>query len=140
MKKFTLILLAVILFIPISCVQKDEGIIMALALRDSLITDLKDELNAAQHDLQVEKEKIKILSCESGFRHDGVWGDDGKSYGMGQYQEGTFNHLKQLAGKPNLKWKNNKDQIWLLDWAIRNGFAKYWTCSTVHKNKMKQRS
>lgn len=94
----------------------------------------KAEMAKIQTDLWVEKEKLVILSCESKFRHDNLWGDNGKSYGIAQFQEITFNELKKRADKPRLKWKNQADQLWLLDWALRNGYASKWTCSTKSKN------
>jgi hypothetical protein len=76
----------------------------------------------------VEQEKLEILLCESGIKHDGVWGDGGKSYGVAQFQKATFNDLKEKAGRPELRWKNRADQLWLLDWALRHGYGRYWSC------------
>jgi accessory colonization factor AcfC len=83
----------------------------------------------------VEKEALQIVMCESGGKHD-VWGDLDKpypAYGIAQFQKRTFNYFKKLAGKPELKWKNQDDQLWLLRWAIRNGYSKHWTCASVNK-------
>jgi hypothetical protein len=73
---------------------------------------------------------LKVLQCESSFRNN-VWGDvDTKypSYGIAQFQERTFNWLKELAGRKELNWKNPSDQIWLLRWSIEHGYGHYWTC------------
>ena len=72
--------------------------------------------------------KIKILNCESGLKHHNVWGDNHKSYGIAQFQLRTFNYLKEKANMPKLKWKSLKDQLWLFDWSLRNGYEKNWTC------------
>jgi hypothetical protein len=83
--------------------------------------------------LQVEQEKMIILTCESKFRHDGMWGDNGKSFGIAQFQKVTFDELKKRAGRPNLNWYDMNDQLFLLDWSIRNGYAEKWTCSSSNK-------
>lgn len=89
---------------------------------------LKEQLTAARFDLEVEQEKLAILLCESNIRHEGVWGDGGRSYGIAQFQQATFNDLKKEAGRPQLRWMDREDQLWLLDWALRNGYGEYWTC------------
>ena len=93
----------------------------------------KTDLNNARFDLEIEKQKLNILLCESGCKHTGVWGDGGKSYGIAQFQYKTFCDLKGEAGIPSLRWTNREDQIRLLDWALRHGYGKYWTCYTGGK-------
>jgi hypothetical protein len=78
-------------------------------------------------EMRLEAQKLQILKGESGLKHDGVWGDGGRAYGIAQFHQATFNTLKKLAGRPELKWKSEKDQLWLFDWAIRNGHAHNWT-------------
>ncbi|MEK6744264.1 MAG: hypothetical protein AABZ15_11660 [Nitrospirota bacterium] len=95
---------------------------------------LKQQLAEARLNAEVEKEKLSIILCESDYnRNNGTirhtaWGDGGKSYGVAQFQFRTFNDLRTQAGRPDLRWKNRDDQIWLLDWALRHGYGKYWTC------------
>jgi hypothetical protein len=72
----------------------------------------------------------QIIYCESRGNHD-IWGDldyEYPAYGILQYQERTFNWLKELAGMEYLNWKEEQDQIILTDWAIDNGYAKLWSC------------
>jgi hypothetical protein len=151
MIKIILCIILIPLFILISCSQGEQIMInpalnmlsqkivvlekanINLQNSNQLLADNNKELKA---EIEVEKEVIKILSCESGFKHDGVWGDDFRSYGIAQFQEKTFNELKKLAEKPNYKWKSQKDQMELLKWAIKNGYAKKWTCATVNKKKL----
>ena len=92
------------------------------------IDRLKIALNEARFNVEIEREKFSILTCESNIRHKGIWGDGGKSYGIAQFQLATFKDLREKAGRPELRWKNRDDQIWLLDWALRNGYGRYWTC------------
>ena len=91
---------------------------------DSLLIQLSD----TKYELSIAKQKIHIIACESSGYHHGVWGDSGKSYGIAQFQLGTFKDLRTEAGKPELKWMNKADQLWLLDWALRHGYGKRWTC------------
>jgi hypothetical protein len=86
------------------------------------------EIQKLKEDIYVERAKLKIVLCESDGRHDNVWGDGGKSYGICQFQKPTFNWMRDLAGRPDLKWWSRDDQLALLDWALRNGYGKYWTC------------
>ena len=79
----------------------------------------------------VLKDLIKrVVHCESGGRHN-QWGDldyTYKSFGIAQFQERTFEYLKELAGMEYLEWRSEEDQITLLTWAIENGYGNYWTC------------
>lgn len=89
---------------------------------------LKQQLAETRFNFEVEREKLSIILCESGAMHHNVWGDGGKSYGIAQFQYRTFNDLRTQAGRPELRWKSRDDQLWLLDWALRHGYGKYWTC------------
>jgi hypothetical protein len=66
-----------------------------------------------------------ITKCESGDKHN-RWGDGGRAYGIAQFHERTFNWMRKLAGHPELQWKNEADQKWLLIWAINHGYGKHW--------------
>lgn len=79
---------------------------------------------------------MNIIKCESGFRHDAV-GDDGVSRGLAQFREETFYEFAATAirqkkwdfkklGKP--AWMNPGQQVYLLEWGIRNGHGRRWTC------------
>jgi hypothetical protein len=73
---------------------------------------------------------LAVVECESNFRPH-VWGDLDKpypSYGIAQFQERTFNWLAKKSGRKGLVWKNPKDQMWLLIWAIKHGHSHLWTC------------
>lgn len=74
------------------------------------------------------KEICDIVSCESNWKHEGVWGDNGKAYGIAQFWEGTFYWLAELAGLEKPNWKSKEQQLYLLNWALDNGHANNWTC------------
>jgi hypothetical protein len=51
--------------------------------------------------------------------------------GVAQFKRTTFNWMKKLAGRPELKWTEQRDQEWLLSWGIHHGYGKHWgTCYT----------
>lgn len=77
----------------------------------------------------------RIAECESNWRHHNLWGDNGKSYGLLQIQQRTFNYLINKAGYNNLDWKNAEHQIIILNWAIENNYGKFWSC---YNKSMKQ--
>jgi hypothetical protein len=108
--------------------QSAQAIRAEFERKDAEIDKLKIIINDTQFALAVEEKKLEILLCESGIQHKDVWGDGGKSYGIAQFKFATFKELRKLAGRPELRWKNRDDQIWLLDWALRHGYGKYWTC------------
>ena len=68
-----------------------------------------------------------ITYCESRDIHDRTsWAG---AYGRAQFMDYTFKWMKGLAGRPELEWRSEKDQMWLLNWAIRHGYGKHWqTC------------
>lgn len=73
---------------------------------------------------------LAVIQCESAFKPN-VWGDLDKpfpSFGIAQFQRRTFLWLSAKAGRTDLKWKDPKDQMWLLIWAIKHGYGHYWTC------------
>ena len=70
------------------------------------------------------------LNCESGYRHDGVYGDSGLAYGIAQFHEPTFNGFKKSAGLPELDYMNREYQIQLMAWAFSSGLKRHWTCWT----------
>lgn len=70
----------------------------------------------------------KIIGCESSSRHDGVWGDGGRSYGIAQFSRRTFRYLASKSGIGGLDWKSRDDQLALLGWALDNGYGRHWTC------------
>jgi len=70
-----------------------------------------------------------IVQCESGGKHDGIWGDNGKAYGISQFWEGTFYWLAGLAKLQNPDWKSREQQLYLLNWAVNNKYDYLWTCA-----------
>ena len=83
-------------------------------------------------EMRLEAQKMEILNGESGYRHYDkqgkiIKGDAGRAIGIAQFHRATFNRLKKLAGRPELNIKKKEDQLWLFDWAMRNGHAHNWT-------------
>ena len=130
----TAVVLVILLIGVQSGMWKERSTQTAAAIKEQLdkkeatIDRLTINLNNVSYDLAVEQEKLAILLCESGIKHEGQWGDGGKSFGIAQFQKATFNDLKKAAGRPELQWKVRADQLWLLDWALRHGYGRYWTC------------
>ncbi|TAN59830.1 hypothetical protein EPN18_09755 [bacterium] len=111
------------------------GILHGRALERADIAEETAALNAAVDSLEAEVQKLKtektvaeIIKCESGGRHEGVWGDGGKSYGIAQFQRQTFRELALKADMPHLRWTSRADQIELLRWAVDNGYGPRWSC------------
>lgn len=102
-------------------------------VRQAEIDRLRADLAAALYEAEIEREKLSIILCESGARHDGVHGDGGRSYGIAQFQLATFRDFRKEAGRPELRWRSRDDQLWLLDWALRNGYGDRWTCFSKRK-------
>ena len=76
---------------------------------------------------QTIKRAENIILCESGGKND-VWGKYGE-FGIAQFKEKTFYWMADLAGLENPNWKDEKQQVYLLLWALDNGLAKkHWTC------------
>ena len=65
----------------------------------------------------------KVIMCESGFRHDGVFGDSGKAYGIAQFHEPTF--LRYCSGD----WKNMDNQLDCFTRMMTSGLQSNWTCA-----------
>jgi hypothetical protein len=91
-----------------------------------------------------------ILMCESSNRHlerDGRvrFGDDGISRGIAQFRKETFYEFASMAkrqgkwpfGKP--RWFDEKQQLWLLNWGVDNGYGRRWTCWRKLMIKEKQK-
>lgn len=71
---------------------------------------------------------VEVVKCESGVRHEGVYGDNGLAYGIAQFHFGTFNLFKKEAGHTEFDYSSASDQIDLFVWALGNGKASHWTC------------
>lgn len=80
-----------------------------------------------------EKSMIATLRCESELKHDGVYGDSGKAYGIAQFHETTFNEFKERAGMLKLDYRSKEDQIQLMAWAFANDSAYHWSCWRKYK-------
>lgn len=68
---------------------------------------------------------FKIIECESEWNPNAI-GKAGE-IGLAQFKIGTWHWLSKKAGV-NLDINSLRDQIWLLQWALDNGFESHWTC------------
>jgi hypothetical protein len=86
----------------------------------------------------IEQTAYKIILCESGGQHEGVWGDCDKSgikngkhckaYGWAQFHKGTFNYMKKIFDMPNAKRESKVDQWKILNEALKRNLGGNWTC------------
>lgn len=100
--------------------------------REEYIQSLGDPakiMKAVAADVGIDKQVLWNLAvCESGMRHDGIYGDNGRAYGLMQFHRRTFDWFKKMAGRESMRIENMYDQIVLAAWAIKNGFGEHWTC------------
>ncbi len=87
-----------------------------------------------QADIKLKEQLYAVIMCESSGRHEGIWGDNGRSYGLTQLQKPTWDYLSGIA-RIEGNWKNKQDQIRLLEWAVQNGYGDHWTCYRKLKDK-----
>ena len=80
-----------------------------------------------QAEIKLREQVLSVIMCESSGRHEGIWGDRGRSYGITQLQKPTWDYLSVKAGIQG-SWKDKQDQVRLLEWAIQNGHGDNWTC------------
>lgn len=76
-----------------------------------------------------EKYLRQTMKCESGLRHNNVYGDQGRAYGIAQYHSPTFDRYSALMGI-QLDYKSRDDQIKLMAWQFANmpKSRNEWTC------------
>lgn len=67
----------------------------------------------------------KVIQCESRGNVNAV-GDGGRSRGIAQFQEPSFNRLSRLMGE-ELEYTSPHDQIKLMVWSIANGYGREWS-------------
>jgi hypothetical protein len=92
-------------------------------------TQKMGEINEEVRTLEILE---RIITAESNAKHKNVWGQDSE-YGICQMKKETFLWLVEKVGLPNPNWKDQAQQIYLLRWAIENGYASHW--STYEKAK-----
>lgn len=93
-----------------------------------IMFDLEEREEITQTDIIAEN----IIQCESSNQM--KWGDlhlPIHAYGVAQFQFRTFEWLKGLAQAPSLNFYKEDDQVWLLKWAIDNGYLYLWSCAKL---------
>lgn len=66
----------------------------------------------------------RIIIAESSGRTN-IWGQDGE-FGICQFKKSTFYFLAEKVGLPNPNWKDQSQQMYLLRWALENGYGNHW--------------
>lgn len=64
----------------------------------------------------------RTVQCESGFRHEGLFGDGGRAYGIAQFHAPTF---KQYCEG---EYKDMHDQLWCMAEMFSQHQQHHWTC------------
>jgi hypothetical protein len=104
------------------------GLVVGIGVgKDIGVPKGKAQLRAEQKAIFYSTLVSQITYCESRGFNDRV-GKLGEK-GVAQFKKKTFNWMKALANRPDLKWLDAEDQKWLLEWAVRNGYGNHWkTC------------
>ena len=106
------------------------GIYKGRLLEKEKYQDVLIENASLKKEIGKYQKAIEVINCESGGKHHGVWGDNGRSFGGLQIQQATFKELSEEMGKPNLQWWNFKHQVQVFFYALENDKAKKWSCYT----------
>ena len=69
---------------------------------------------------------LRILTCESNLNQNAV-GDNGTSFCIAQFKKETWKLFSKLYGE-EMDIDVLDDQIELVAWAFKNGFAFHWSC------------
>ncbi len=73
----------------------------------------------------ITPEMYDIIKCESQWNNEAI-GKAGE-IGLAQFKKETFEWMSGLA-----EFEGNiysaYDQLWLLKWALENGYGNHWTC------------
>jgi hypothetical protein len=69
-----------------------------------------------------ENQLLTTLQCESGLRHNKIYGDSGSAYGVAQFHKPTFNAYCQGD------YYNIKDQLNCLVFMWQKGLQHHWSC------------
>ena len=72
-----------------------------------------------------EDQMIGVIRCESNFKHEGIYGDDGLAYGICQFHKPTF-----LANCDNCDYYSLEDQLDTMGKMWSMGKQSHWTCYT----------
>jgi len=120
----------VLLWIPLAIVLVQIGIFHGRKLERNCWENALEEVNHEYEQLLLLE---RIIKLESNGKHEGIWGDNGRSYGLAQFSADTFFWLAEKMGLENPDWTSWQDQIVVLNYAVRSGFGKHW--STFEKAK-----
>lgn len=77
-------------------------------------------------------ELARVITCESGFQHEGLYGDHGLAYGIGQFHKDTFVRYDEIRGL-KLDYYNMRDQLDMMAWMFSKKLQYNWTCANLHQ-------
>lgn len=71
-----------------------------------------------------------VVECESGYKVTAFNGKDpnGGSYGVSQFQKGTFDWFTREMGIRDYDYRNPLHQLEVMAWAFDQGYASHWSC------------
>ena len=69
----------------------------------------------------------RVIQCESGWKHEGVFGDSNRAYGIAQFHRPTWD-LFNKQRNTNLDYYNLDDQLNMISWAFANKYQSHWSC------------
>ncbi|QGH73346.1 MAG: transglycosylase-like protein [Siphoviridae sp. cttb18] len=85
--------------------------------------DAKSVLSYYSVVYELNREKLySTINCESTFRHEGLFGDSGKAYGIAQFHKPTFDLF--CDGE----YTDQNDQLFCFAKMVKEGLGSHWTC------------
>ena len=87
---------------------------------------LKEYAEAVARETKINPWKFKrLIKCESNWKETAL-GDNGRSFGILQFKEKTFEHFAEKYGFRELEIRNPYHQIDLAALMIKNGYLYHW--------------
>ena len=100
-----------------------DGFISSLGRNITYIPTTKTLLSQYAEEYGVDYDILsKVIMCESGFRHDNVFGDNGKAYGILQYHKSTFDQFCEGD------YYDLNDQLKCGAIMFSQGLQYHWSC------------
>lgn len=125
---FGLMLLLVVFSTPPDLAKDADELAAESELLRRDISDLQLRLKRIEEEVALLERVYAVAECESGLKHEGCWGDNGRAYGILQFHEPTFKWLCQISGIKG-DWMDREDQLRVGMWAFSHGYDYLWTCS-----------
>lgn len=119
------ILIGIVVILPLVALSAKPIVTQDLEIIPQELT-IEQQINFYANLYNVDNTLVsKVIQCESQGNVNAV-GDNGRSNGIAQFQEPSFNRLSRLMGE-ELDYTSPHDQIKLMVWSIANGHGREWT-------------